>query len=107
MALNPFKVLNMQLFQIKVIINYNNENKILKIWKSRKLEINLMAVTVIKGENKKNMELNGNKTVKDLLEMLDVPSETVVVKKNDCIVIDEEPVKDGDTVEIIQVIYGG
>lgn len=53
MALNPFKVLNMQLFQIKVIINYNNENKILKIWKSRKLEINLMAVTVIKGENKK------------------------------------------------------
>lgn len=27
------------------------------------------------------MELNGNKTVKDLLEMFDVPSETVVVKK--------------------------
>lgn len=102
----------MQLFQIKVIIKYNkdnnnDENKILRYGNQEKLEINLMVVTVIKGENKKNMELNGNKTVKDLLEMLDVPSETVVVKKNDCIVIDEEPVKDGDTVEIIQVIYGG
>jgi sulfur carrier protein len=66
-----------------------------------------MVVTVIKGENKKKLDINGNKTVKDLLELLDVPSETVVVKKNDFIVIDEEQVQDGDTLEIIQVIYGG
>ncbi len=66
-----------------------------------------MEVKIVIGENTEIREINGNQTVKDMLEIMDVPSETVVVKKNNCIVIEEEPVTDGDTIEIIQVIYGG
>ncbi|MCE7697711.1 MAG: MoaD/ThiS family protein [Methanobacterium paludis] len=66
-----------------------------------------MEVKIVIGENTEIREINENQTVKDMLEIMDVPSETVVVKKNNCIVIEEEPVTDGDTIEIIQVIYGG
>jgi len=66
-----------------------------------------MEVKIVIGENTEIREINENQTVKDMLEIMDVPSETVVVKKNNCIVIEEEPVADGDTIEIIQVIYGG
>lgn len=66
-----------------------------------------MEVKIVIGENTEIKEINENQTVKDMLEIMDVPSETVVVKKNNCIVIEEEPVTDGDTIEIIQVIYGG
>ncbi|AEG18911.1 MoaD/ThiS family protein [Methanobacterium paludis] len=66
-----------------------------------------MEVKIVIGENTEIREINENQTVKDMLEIMDVPSETVVVKKNNYIVIEEEPVADGDTIEIIQVIYGG
>jgi sulfur carrier protein len=39
--------------------------------------------------------------------MLEIPVEAVVVKKNQCIVIEEEQVEEGDILEIIRVIYGG
>jgi sulfur carrier protein len=38
---------------------------------------------------------------------LEIPSETVVVKKNEYIVINEEIVEEGDNIEIIKVIFGG
>lgn len=66
-----------------------------------------MEITLIIGEDKEIKEISEDRTIKNLLEMLDVPSETVVVKKNDFIVIDEEIIEDGDTIEIIKVIYGG
>jgi sulfur carrier protein len=66
-----------------------------------------MEVTVIMGEDEKKMDLQGDKSIKDLLRMLKIPSETVVVKKNHGIVIEEEPVEEGDILEIIRVIYGG
>ena len=66
-----------------------------------------MRVKLIIGENEEIIEISGNKTIKNLLDDIDIASETVVVKKNNYIVIDEEPVEDGDSIEVIQVIYGG
>ncbi len=66
-----------------------------------------MKIKVIIGEKEELLDISENKTVKDLLDIIDIASETVVVKKNDCIVIDEELVGDGDLIEVIQVIYGG
>jgi sulfur carrier protein len=66
-----------------------------------------MKIKVKIGEKEQLMDISDNKTVKNLLDIIDIASETVVVKKNDCIVIDEEPVEDGDLIEVIQVIYGG
>jgi sulfur carrier protein len=67
----------------------------------------LMKIKVIIGEKEELIDISENKTVKDLLDKIDIASETVVVKKNDSIVIDEELVGDGDLIEVIQVIYGG
>ncbi len=66
-----------------------------------------MEVTVIVGEDEKKMNVEGDKTVKDLLQMMEIPVETVVVKKNQAIIIEEESVEDGDVIEVINVIYGG
>ena len=66
-----------------------------------------MRVKLIIGENEEIIEISGNKTIKNLLDDIDIAPETVVVKKNNYIVIDEEPVEDGDSIEVIQVIYGG
>ena len=66
-----------------------------------------MKITVIIGEENEVREISENVTIKELLKILDIPSETVVVKKNEYIVIEEEIVKEGDTIEIIKVIFGG
>lgn len=66
-----------------------------------------MQVTVIIGEDEKKLDVNEGKTVKNLLQMMEIPVETVVVKKNQSIIIEEEPVEDGDIIEVIKVIYGG
>jgi sulfur carrier protein len=65
-----------------------------------------MDITFIMGEEEKKMEIKGG-TIKDLLQEMKIPLETVVVKKNQQIVIEEEPLEDGDTIEVIRVIYGG
>ena len=52
-------------------------------------------------------ELNGELTIKELLDDLDLSSETIVTKKNGEIVIEEASIEDGDEIEFIQIIYGG
>ena len=66
-----------------------------------------MEVTVIIGEDEKQMEVAEGKTIKDLLQMMEIPVETVVVKKNQTIIMEEELVEDEDIIEVIKVIYGG
>jgi len=66
-----------------------------------------MQIKLVIGEKEELIEINNNNTVKDLLNNMEIASETVVIKKNNCIVIDEELVEDGDIIEVIQVIYGG
>jgi sulfur carrier protein len=66
-----------------------------------------MKINVKVGNNEDIVTISGEKTIKDLLESMEIAAETVVVKKNDYIVIDEEILEDGDSIEVIQVIYGG
>lgn len=66
-----------------------------------------MKIKVVIGEEQEIKEITEEKNIKDLLKMLEIPSETVVVKKNEFIVIEEEIIEEGDTIEIIKVIYGG
>ncbi len=66
-----------------------------------------MEITITIGDENEVKEISKNTTVKDLLKILGIPSETVVVKKNEYIVINEEIVEDGDNIEIIKVIFGG
>ena len=58
-------------------------------------------------DNVEMRELNGDLTIKELLDDLDLSSETIVTKKNGEIVIEEASIEDGDEIEFIQIIYGG
>jgi sulfur carrier protein len=50
---------------------------------------------------------NDNTTIKDLLDDLDISSESVVTKKNGDIVIEDEVISNGDEIQLIRIIYGG
>jgi sulfur carrier protein len=66
-----------------------------------------MQVKVIFGEENLTEDVPEDYTIKELLKKLGIPSETVVVKKNEAIIIEEELIQEGDTLEIIKVIFGG
>lgn len=66
-----------------------------------------MEVTVIYEKNKQKKEISENATVKEVLDSMNIPSETVVVKINNEIVMDEQNIYDEDVIEVIRVIYGG
>ncbi len=66
-----------------------------------------MKIKVIIGEEKAEKDIPAGYTIKDLLKQMEIPSETVVVKKNEFIIIEEELIQEGDTIEVIKVIYGG
>lgn len=66
-----------------------------------------MKFTLIIGNEKESRDLSEGLTIKNFLEEMDFPLETVVVKKNGQIVIEEEKILEGDIIEIIKVIYGG
>lgn len=66
-----------------------------------------MEFTLIIGEETESKNLKEGLTIKDVLLEMDIPIETVVVKKEGKIVIEEEIINEGEVVEIIKVIYGG
>ncbi|MDR2830396.1 MAG: MoaD/ThiS family protein [Methanobrevibacter sp.] len=66
-----------------------------------------MAFKVKIGNKVKDMKLDDNKTIKNLLKKLNVSSESVVTKKNGEIVIEDEIIDDGDEIQLIRIIYGG
>ena len=57
--------------------------------------------------------MNGNeveteaKTIRQLMEEMSINPETVVVKKNGEIVLEEEPLEEGDEIEFLRVVSGG
>ena len=66
-----------------------------------------MEITVIYERTKHKKEISESITIKEVLESMDISSETVVVKKNNEIVMDEENINDKDVIEVIRVIFGG
>jgi sulfur carrier protein len=71
------------------------------------MENSNMEVTVIFGKKEENRVIPEETTIKEVLDAMDISSETVVVKRNNEIVIEEEFLVDGDVIEVIRVIYGG
>lgn len=66
-----------------------------------------MSFTLKIKDNVEERQIDDELTIKDLLDDLDLSSETMVTKKNGEIVIEEEKIEDGDEIEFIQIIYGG
>lgn len=48
-----------------------------------------------------------NYTIKDLLNDLELSSQTIVPKQNGELVIEESEIHDNDEIRLIQIIYGG
>lgn len=48
-----------------------------------------------------------NYTIKDLLNDLELSSQTIVPKQNGDLVIEESEIRDDDEIRLIQIIYGG
>jgi sulfur carrier protein len=66
-----------------------------------------MKISVRQGKKIEIVNVGQNATINDLLEQLGINRETVLVRRNGKITIEEEILKEGDSVEIIQAISGG
>ena len=51
--------------------------------------------------------LNDNYSIKNLLDDLSVSRQTIVAKQNGEIAVEESVIYNGDTIQLIQIIYGG
>ena len=52
-------------------------------------------------------DLNENYTIKDLLDDLELSSQTTVAKQNGELTVEESVIGDGDEIQLVQIIYGG
>lgn len=52
-------------------------------------------------------DLKENYTIKNLLDELDLSSQTIVAKQNGELTIEDSLINDGDEIQLIQIIYGG
>lgn len=67
-----------------------------------------MTFTLIfKDINEKRDIPKENYTIKDLLNDLELSSQTIVPKQNGELVIEESEIYDDDEIRLIQIIYGG
>jgi len=72
------------------------------------LEVNKMSFKLEYNEINEDRELTeGETTILDVLNDLGVSPQTIVAKKNDQIVVEDATIQDGDTIKLIQIIYGG
>jgi len=55
----------------------------------------------------RNLNVTKNSTIEDVLKKLKINTETVIVKRNNCITPVEEKIRDNDKIEIINVVSGG
>ncbi|BBL61810.1 MAG: MoaD/ThiS family protein [Methanobrevibacter arboriphilus] len=51
--------------------------------------------------------IKNDTSIKDILNDMELSSETVVAKKNGDIVIEDEIIEEGDEIQLIKIIYGG
>jgi sulfur carrier protein len=56
---------------------------------------------------RREVELTGNRRVKEVLRDLDILPETVLVIRGDDLITADEVVRDGDTIELRPVMSGG
>ncbi|MCK5451833.1 MAG: MoaD/ThiS family protein [Candidatus Aenigmarchaeota archaeon] len=62
----------------------------------------------VKYENKdKNIEIDSNQRISDIMKKMDINAETVIVKVNGAIEPEDITLKKEDKIEIIKIISGG
>ena len=68
-----------------------------------------MQISVFIDKENKNdkIELQENSSVKDLLNKLNINPVTVIVSRNNELVLEEEKLKEKDEIKILSVISGG
>ena len=66
-----------------------------------------MQIKLVNKKDVKQLEVDENTQVKDVLKSEEIPIEAVVVKVNGQTVTEDEVLSDNDEMEIIKVIYGG
>jgi len=64
-------------------------------------------VKVVLRNPRREVEVAGNRRVKDILRELDVVPETVLVIRGDDLITGDQVVGDGDTIELRPVMSGG
>ena len=52
-------------------------------------------------------QLKENYTINDLLDDLELSSQTTVAKQNGELTIEDSTINDGDEIQLVQIIYGG
>lgn len=52
-------------------------------------------------------QLNENYTIQDLLNDLELSSQTIVAKQNGELTIEDSVISEGDEIQLVQIIYGG
>ncbi len=57
--------------------------------------------------NEKRQIPKENYTIKDLLNDLELSSQTIVPKQNGELVIEESEIQNDDEIQLVQIIYGG
>lgn len=67
-----------------------------------------MGFTLIYNNKTEEKEIpSDNYTIKNLIDELNLESETIVAKQNDKIVIDSIKINESDEIKLIRIIHGG
>jgi len=66
-----------------------------------------VTVREIGKKRKREIRLGPSATIAELLEQLGYSRETVVTRRNEKIVAEEERLSDGDLIEILPIVTGG
>ncbi|MFB6088772.1 MAG: MoaD/ThiS family protein [Candidatus Aenigmatarchaeota archaeon] len=66
-----------------------------------------MEVEIKFKENEREIEVEKNNKIEDVLDKAGINKETVIVKRDGKVIPPEEDVNDGDYLELIRIISGG
>ncbi len=66
-----------------------------------------VRVLVDRSNSDKTLQLDDNSIVSDLLKELKINPVTVIVSRNNELVLEDEKLRDGDEINILSVISGG
>ncbi len=69
--------------------------------------MNTIKIRVKYGKDEKEIEIEENSKIKDVLNSLNINAEEVVIKRNNELCTEEDKIKSGDYLEIIRVVSGG
>lgn len=110
--------MNFQLVELKVGKLFLTDIALYaEIFKRNKNYITIVNINFNKGDsmdfNLKYKKLNEtrpleeNYTIKNLLDDLELSSQTTVAKQNGELTIEDSVINDGDEIQLVQIIYGG